>query len=169
MARTMPALAAMITEKYRRKYHLPQSRLANILCAVAMKNHRNGSHNPLAQFQRPITRDAYFESKLVATPLRLYDCAPITDGAAAIVLTAEERRAHCRHRQGTGPVSLRDRETLRHFRPRDRRRAPLIAWPALLLRTSIWPKSTRFTPFEIISNEDLGFSPRQGGRPGIGR
>src|SRR6185295_10953548 len=60
---TMPALAAMITEKYRRKYHLSQSRLENMLCAVAMKNHLNGVRNPLGQFQKAISRDDYFNSK----------------------------------------------------------------------------------------------------------
>src|SRR5437016_9739726 len=87
---TMPALAAMITEKYRQKFRLSQSRLENMLCSVALKNHLNGSRNPLAQFQQAITREAYLASKLVATPLRLYDCSPITDGAAAVVLTGEK-------------------------------------------------------------------------------
>ena len=95
---TMPALAAMITEKYRRKYHFSQSRLENMLCAVATKNHLNGTRNPLAQFQKAISRDDYFNSKFVATPLRLYDCAPITDGAAAVVLSADETDVrHFRH------------------------------------------------------------------------
>jgi acetyl-CoA acetyltransferase len=67
---TMPALAAMITEKYRQKFRLSQSRLENMLCSVALKNHLNGSRNSLAQFQKAITRDAYLASKFVATPLR---------------------------------------------------------------------------------------------------
>jgi acetyl-CoA C-acetyltransferase len=87
---TMPALAAMIAEKYREKFRLSRSRLGNMLCSVALKNHLNGSRNPLAQFQKAITREVYFASKFVATPLRLYDCAPITDGAAAVVLTSEK-------------------------------------------------------------------------------
>src|SRR5918992_2648570 len=56
---TMPALAAMIAEKYREKFRLSQSRLEEMLCSVALKNHLNGSRNPLAQFQKAITRDAY--------------------------------------------------------------------------------------------------------------
>ena len=88
---TMPALAAMITEKYREKFRLSQSRLEAMLCSVALKNHLNGSRNPWAQFQQAITREAYLASKLVATPLRLYDCSPITDGAAAVVLASETR------------------------------------------------------------------------------
>src|SRR5207253_11403688 len=80
---TMPSLAAMITEKYREKFRLSQSRLEAMLCSVALKNHLNGSRNPLAQFQQAITREAYLASKLVATPLRLYDCSATTAGAAA--------------------------------------------------------------------------------------
>ena len=55
---TMPGLAAMITEKYRQKFRLSRSRLENMLCSVALKNHLNGSRNPLAQFQKAITREA---------------------------------------------------------------------------------------------------------------
>src|SRR3972149_3203178 len=75
---TMPALAAMITERYRKRYRLSRSRLERILCRVAMKNHLNGSRNPYAQFQQAITEQTYFSSKFVSTPLRLYDCSPIT-------------------------------------------------------------------------------------------
>ena len=127
---TMPALAAMITEKYRRKYHFSQSRLENMLCAVAMKNHLNGMRNPLGQFHKAISRDDYFNSKFVATPLRLYDCAPITDGAAAVVLSADETDVRISGiGQGTGPLSLRDRETLHRFPPpASPRRAPM-RWP----------------------------------------
>ena len=60
-----------------------------MLCAVAQKNHGNGAQNPMAQFQRPSPRNL-FASKYVATPLRLYDCSPITDGAAAVDLTAKK-------------------------------------------------------------------------------
>ena len=107
---TMPALAAMITEKYREKFNLSPSRLESMLCAVALKNHANGTQNPLAQFQKAINRDTYFASKYVATPLRLYDCSPITDGAAAVVLTSEKTDVRLAGiGQGTGPLSLRRR------------------------------------------------------------
>ena len=49
---TMPALAAMIAEKYRRKYHISQSRLERMLGSVALKNHLNGARNPCAQLDR---------------------------------------------------------------------------------------------------------------------
>ena len=158
---TMPALAAMITEKYRQKYRLSQSRLENMLCSVALKNHLNGSHNPLAQFQKAIKREAYFASKFVATPLRLYDCSPITDGAAALVLTGEKTDVRLAGiGQGTGPLSLRERDTFTSFP------ATQIAAARAYQMAGVSPQSIdfaeihdAFTPFEIITSEDLGFFP----------
>src|SRR5262249_37243825 len=113
---TMPALAAMITEKYRQKFRLSQSRLENILCSVALKNHLNGSRNSLAQFQKAITRELHRPSKFISPPLRLYDCAPITDGAAALVLTSEKTDGRLSGiGQGTGPLSLRERDIFTSF------------------------------------------------------
>jgi len=158
---TMPALAAMITEKYRQKFRLSESRLADMLCGVALKNHRNGARNPLAQFQRAITRRDYFASKLVATPLRLYDCAPITDGAAAVILTSESSEVRLTGvGQGTGPVSLQDRDVFTSFT------ATQIAARRAYQMAETTPQGIdfaeihdAFTPFEIITSEDLGFFP----------
>jgi acetyl-CoA acetyltransferase len=164
---TMPALAAMITEKYRQKFHLSQSRLQNTLCAVALKNHRNGATNPLAQFQRAITRRDYFASKFVATPLRLYDCAPITDGAAAVILTADKTSVRLSGvAQGTGPVSIHDREVFTSFS------ATQIAARRAYEMAETGPQGIEvaeihdaFTTFEIITSEDLGFfAPGKGGQ-----
>ena len=158
---TMPALAAMITERYRKKYRLSHSRLERILCRVAMKNHLNGSHNPYAQFQRPITEQTYFSSKFVSTPLRLYDCSPITDGAAAVILTAQKTDVVVSGiGQGTGPLSLRERDSFTSFR------ATQIAAARAYEMAGLSPKEIdfaevhdAFTPFEIICTEDLGFFP----------
>ena len=58
---------------------------------VAVKNHYNGARNPIAQFHSEITVDTVLRSPLVADPLRLFDCSPITDGAAAVILAPLER------------------------------------------------------------------------------
>jgi acetyl-CoA acetyltransferase len=158
---TMPALAAMITERYRQKFRFSHSRLEHILCRVAMKNHLNGSRNPYAQFQQPISEETYFSSKVVSTPLRLYDCSPITDGAAAIILTAEKMDlvvSGIGH--GTGPLSLRERESFTSFP------ATQIAAARAYQMAGVSQKEIdfaevhdAFTPFEIICTEDLGFFP----------
>ncbi|HYA30751.1 MAG TPA: thiolase family protein [Acidobacteriota bacterium] len=163
---TMPALAAMITEKYRKKFRLSEKRLENMLCAVALKNHLNGSKNPLAQFQKAITREDYLGSKLVATPLRLYDCAPITDGAAAIILTSELTDVRLAGvGQGTGPLSLQEREIFTSF-PATVRAAERAYTMARISPRDIDVAEVHdaFTPFEIITTEDLGFfAPGKGG------
>ena len=163
---TMPALAAMITEKYREKFNLSQSRLETMLCAVAVKNHGNGAHNPMAQFQKPISRETYLASKYVATPLRLYDCSPITDGAAAVVLTSEKTDVRLAGvGQGTGPLSLRGREIFTSF-PATRMAAARAYQMAETLPQGIEFAEVHdaFTPFEIITTEDLGFfAPGKGG------
>ena len=163
---TMPALAAMITEKYREKFNLSQSRLETMLCAVALKNHGNGAHNPMAQFQKPISREIYLASKYVATPLRLYDCSPITDGAAAVVLTSEKTDVRLAGiGQGTGPLSLRGREIFTSF-PATRMAAARAYQMAETSPQGIEFAEVHdaFTPFEIITTEDLGFfAPGKGG------
>lgn len=54
---------------------------------IAAKNHYQASLNDKAQFQKPIDKKIYEKSKIVAWPFRLLDCAPITDGAAAVWLS----------------------------------------------------------------------------------
>jgi acetyl-CoA C-acetyltransferase len=56
------------------------------LAQVAVKNHHNGSMNPNAQFPFKVTQDQVVGSVMVADPLTLLDCSPITDGAAAVLL-----------------------------------------------------------------------------------
>ena len=163
---TMPALAAMITESYRRKYHLSEARLEQILCRIAMKNHLNGSRNPYAQFREPISRSKYLSSKLIATPLRLYDCAPISDGAAAVVVSAEPTDLIISGiGQGTAPVSLRARPDFTSFPATQIAAAKAYDMAALSPREIDFAEiHDAFTPFELISIEDLGFfAPGKGG------
>jgi acetyl-CoA C-acetyltransferase len=83
---TFPGLYALIARAHMEKYGTTREQLA----MVAVKNHHNGSKNPLAQFQYEITVDSVLNSVMVADPLRILDCSPITDGAAAVVLCPVE-------------------------------------------------------------------------------
>jgi acetyl-CoA acetyltransferase len=56
------------------------------LAAVAAKNHDHSVHNPLAQFQKPFTVEKILGAKVIAWPLTLPMCAPISDGAAAVLV-----------------------------------------------------------------------------------
>lgn len=60
------------------------------LTAVTRKNKANGLKNPLAQMGEDVSAETVEHSPLVADPLRLYDCCPISDGAAAVVIAADE-------------------------------------------------------------------------------
>jgi acetyl-CoA C-acetyltransferase len=84
---TFPGLYAMIATDYMNRYPLTREQLG----LVAVKNHFNGARNPIAQYQQEITLDTVLKSSLVADPLRLFDCSPITDGAAAVILAPLER------------------------------------------------------------------------------
>ncbi|HUK37847.1 MAG TPA: thiolase domain-containing protein [Methanomicrobiales archaeon] len=87
MGATFPGLYAMIATDYMHRYPLTREQLG----MVAVKNHRNGARNPIAQFRQEITLETVLNSSLVADPLRLFDCSPITDGAAAVILAPLER------------------------------------------------------------------------------
>jgi acetyl-CoA C-acetyltransferase len=79
---TFPGLYAMMAVAHMHKYGTTREQMA----MVAVKNHDNGSKNPLAQFPFKVTVDTVVGSVLVADPLRILDCSPITDGAAAVIL-----------------------------------------------------------------------------------
>jgi acetyl-CoA C-acetyltransferase len=84
---TFPGLYALIARAHMEKYGTTREQLA----LVAVKNHLNGSKNPLAQYPFKITVDSVLNSVMVADPLRILDCSPITDGAAAVILCPIER------------------------------------------------------------------------------
>lgn len=83
---TFPGLYALMANAHMAKYGTTREQLA----MVAVKNHDNGSMNPLAQYPYKITVDSVLNSVLVADPLRVLDCSPITDGAAAVILCPVE-------------------------------------------------------------------------------
>ena len=83
---TFPGLYALLANTYMNKYGLTRELLAE----VSVKNHFHGARNPYAQFQNEITTDTVLNSTMVADPLTLFDCSPITDGAASIILASEK-------------------------------------------------------------------------------
>ncbi|UCE45364.1 MAG: thiolase domain-containing protein [Methanobacteriota archaeon] len=79
---TFAGLHALIATRHMHEHGTTREQLAD----VAVKNHKHGSLNPKAQFRREINRDVVLRSPIVASPLRMFDCAPSSDGAAAVVL-----------------------------------------------------------------------------------
>jgi acetyl-CoA C-acetyltransferase len=84
--RSAPGGFAMLASAYLHEY----DRNTDDLAAVAVKNHEHATRNPIAQFNTPVTMDQVRSSPIVAAPLRLLDCTPTTDGAAALVLAPVE-------------------------------------------------------------------------------
>ncbi len=79
---TFPGLYAMIARLHMHKYGTTREQIA----MVAVKNHKNGSLNPNAQFPREMTLETVLKSTPIAEPLTLMDCSPISDGAACAIL-----------------------------------------------------------------------------------
>jgi acetyl-CoA C-acetyltransferase len=162
---TFPGLYATLADAYCHTYRTTPEMFG----AIAVKNHANAARNPHAHFQKEITLQTYLDSPMIASPLRLYDCCPFSDGAAAVVVAAPEAfpkpaneplvvRASVR----TGAVTaLQDRSDLLGLP--SSRRAGLEAFR----RAGLEPKQVDFlevhdcfTIAEALALEDLGFFPK---------
>ncbi|MFW6113728.1 MAG: thiolase family protein [Actinomycetota bacterium] len=77
--------AGLQARRYMSKYGLLEEQFA----LVSVKNHGNAKRNPLAMFPMDITVEDVMNSRMIADPLKLLDCSPLTDGASAIILASE--------------------------------------------------------------------------------
>ncbi|OGH20102.1 MAG: hypothetical protein A3D74_03400 [Candidatus Levybacteria bacterium RIFCSPHIGHO2_02_FULL_37_13] len=80
---TFPGVYALMAQAYMKQYNVSEEDLAS----VSVKNHYHGTLNPKAQFRFPITINDVLKSPKIADPLKLLDCSPISDGAAAVIIT----------------------------------------------------------------------------------
>lgn len=154
---TMPALAGLVT----RAWMARTGATLKDISLVAVKNHANGARNPYAHFQEPVTLEAVLESRLIADPLRLFHCCPISDGAAAVVVTAERGPVRIAGiGQGTDYLALRYRESFTGFRAsQDAARAAYRMAGFGPERVEVAELHDAFTPFELLSMEDVGLAP----------
>ena len=79
---TFPALFALLARRHMMHYGTTEEQLAE----VPVKAHNNAANNPNAQFRFKIGVEQVLRSAMVADPLRVFHCAPISDGAAALIL-----------------------------------------------------------------------------------
>jgi acetyl-CoA C-acetyltransferase len=113
---TFPGLYAMMARSYMERYGLTREELA----AVPVKNHKHAINNPKAQYPQALSVDGVLKSAMVADPLRLMDCSPITDGAAALILCSAERAKEFTEKPvlikgigaASGPIALHDHSDL---------------------------------------------------------
>jgi acetyl-CoA C-acetyltransferase len=159
---TFPALYAMIARLHMRQYGTTQEQLA----LVAVKNHYHGSLNPLAQFHMEITVENVLSSPLVADPLHVLDCSPISDGAAAVVLAPTDMAKSfsdapikiAASAQASDTLALHDRRDITTLD------ATVHAARRAFYQAGIGPRQVDiaevhdcFTIGEIVAIEDLGF------------
>jgi acetyl-CoA C-acetyltransferase len=170
---TFPGLYAMMAIAHMHQYGTTSEQLA----AVAVKNHDNGSRNPNAQFPAKISVDAVLNSVMVADPLHILDCSPITDGAAAVILCPADRAKELTKKTpirilGVGhasdSIALHSRKNLAVLD--GVARAADLAYTA----AGKGPKDIDvcevhdcFTIAEIMATEALGFFEQGKGGPGV--
>lgn len=87
---TMPAIYAMRARAHMHAFGTTRAQIA----MISVKNKRNASLNPFAQFQAVVTLDEVLASRPIADPLCLFDCSPVSDGAAAVILCSDRGRRH---------------------------------------------------------------------------
>lgn len=113
---TFPGLYAMIARAHMEKHGTTEEDLS----WVSVKNHRHGALNPKAQFPAEVTLEAVMHSSMVADPLRLLHCSPVSDGAAAVLLCPLDQARKYTDRPvrirasglATGSMALADRKDI---------------------------------------------------------
>ncbi len=166
---TFPGLFAMVATAHMHKYGTTEEQMA----LVAVKNHRHGALNPKAHMQKEISLENAMSSRVIAWPLKLYDCSLITDGASCLVLTKPEFAKKFTdspvHIIGSGQAS--DTIGLYERREFTTLRVGRLAASEAYETAGISPLETDvaevhdcFTIAEIVAYEDLGFcKPGKGG------
>jgi acetyl-CoA C-acetyltransferase len=165
-----PPFFALCANRHMHEYGTTEEQMA----LVSQKNHHFSTTNPYAHFQKEVPAEKVMGSPMVAPPLKLFDCSGITDGAAAVILTSEERAKEFTdtpaHIIGSGQCSMGS--NLANFKS-------LSTWEPLKVAAKEAFRSARigpddldfaelhdcFTISEIIEYEDFGFCEKgEGGK-----
>ena len=167
---TFPGLFALLATAHMHKYGTTEEQMA----LVAVKNHHNGALNPKAHFQREVTLEKALGSRMIAKPLKLYDCSLISDGASCAILTRPEIAKEYADDpvyiigsgHGSDVLGLYERESLTSVKAT--RDAAKEAYEMASMRPNevdVAELHDCFTIAEIIAYEDLGFCrPGEGGK-----
>ncbi|MGA8665004.1 MAG: thiolase domain-containing protein [Thermoplasmata archaeon] len=160
---TFAGVYGLIAADYVHRY--PSARDA--LAEVAVKNHENGSRNPNAHFQKRVVREDVLRASRVADPLGLYDCCPVSDGAAALLLAradiAREFTDTPVYVDGLGAgsdrLAVQERPDLTRFRATSRAAEEAFRDAGLGRdRVDLLEVHDCFTIAELLALEDLGFA-----------
>ncbi len=167
---TYASLQAMMARAHMERYGTTREQLG----MVSVINHRHGALNPDAQFQREIKLETVLKSGYVAEPLRVFDMAPLSDGAAALVLASGDVARKYTDRpvkvkaigQASDTISLHDRReicTMDSTVYAAKRAYDMAGMgPEDIDVAEVYDSSTIA---EIMAIEDLGFFPKgEGGK-----
>lgn len=154
---TFPALYALMAKSHMQKYGTTKKQLAS----VSVKNHYHASLNPNAQYPYEINLEKALSAPIVSDPFTIFDSSPISDGAAAVVLSTEGKNGEVyisASESATDSLDLSARDSLTEIK------ATQIASKKAYDKLGISPKDIDilevhdcFTIAEIIAMEDLGF------------
>jgi acetyl-CoA C-acetyltransferase len=164
-------LFAEVAKHYEKRY----GSVSDVLGSIAAKNHRNGVDNPYAQLRKDLgeefCRTVSDKNPMVADPLRRTDCSPVSDGAAAVVLSTSPTGG------ATGPVRLAGFGHANDFFPAMRRdpvafNATRVSWQRALAMAGTRLEELDFaevhdcfTIAELLMYEAMGLTePGQGAR-----
>lgn len=166
---TFSGLYALMARRHMHQYGTTREQMA----LVSVLNHKNGVDNEKAQFRKEISVQEVLSSPMISDPLRLLDCSPITDGAAAVILVSEKIAKKTAHPvwvlgsgQATGTLALHSRKSLTEIEAT--KHAAKAAFAQAKLKTkdiSLAEVHDCFSINEIIAVEDLGFCKKgEGGK-----
>ncbi len=159
---SFPGLFASMARAYITEFGATEEDFAH----VAVKNHENGILNPKAHLKKRITVDDVMKSAVIASPLKLFDCCPFSDGASSVILCSEQfAKEHggdyvkvIGSGRGGSPAALQGREHLTTIP------STKIAADAAYKMANVGPSDIDFaevhdcfTIAEVVDTEDLGF------------
>jgi len=167
---TFPGLFALMATAHMHEYGTTEEQMA----MIAVKNHHNGSLNPKAHLQKEITLDKALESRMIAKPLKLYDCSLISDGASCAVITQPKIAKKYTDTpiyiigsgHGSDTLGLHERESITSMK--STRNAAKEAYEMAGVKPSdvdVAELHDCFTIAELMAYEDLSLcKPGQGGK-----
>ncbi len=167
---TFPGIYALMAQAYMQQYNVSEE----LLSGVPVKNHYHGSLNTKAQFQFQVTVEDVMKSSKIADPLKLLDCSPISDGAAAIIITSEETKEKSKPVYITASEVATDTLALHNRKSFTTLSAVENAAQKAYTKAGITASDIDvaeihdcFSIAEVIAIEDLGFSKRGQGAKDI--
>ncbi len=154
---TFPGLYALMAKAHMTKFGTTRKQLAS----VAVKNHFHASLNPKAQFPFPVTEEKVLNSPSICSPFTLFDASPITDGAAAVVLTSDSSKPGVfitGSAVATDTVDLSSRKSLTEIAGTKQASQKALKQAGIEIKDiNVAEVHDCFTIAEIMAMEDLGF------------